>query len=87
MLVSLISARIPSLPLPPGAPVQGVPLSVFVPMRDAVNAPAVSDATICSWGDFSNEAIDFAFRMYMNGVFTMLGIYLLLVLVRKIAKK
>jgi hypothetical protein len=85
MLVQLLNGRVPSLPLAPGGllqAVEGVPLSVFMPER------AVSEAAaMCPWGMFENEMADFAARMYMNGVGSMLGIYVLMVLVAQVFKR
>ena len=82
MIFSLIAPPVPELPLASG-PVSGVPMSVFVPLREGTT----TRAALCPWGSFENEAVDFAFRMYMNGVGTMLVVYVVLVLVGRVYKK
>ena len=84
MIFSLIAPPVPELPLSSG-PVSGVPMSVFMPLRDATTT--TTRGALCPWGSFENEAVDFAFRMYMNGVGTMLVVYVVLVLVGRVWKK
>lgn len=81
MLLPLISARIPSLPLAPSVLANDVPMSTFKPMHDVA---VEGVAAMCSWGKYENQTVDFVMSMSDNKVFLVMGIYVLIVLIARV---